>query len=216
MTTMAPPVQQADTVFMAKPDTVDAPGDVSAGTGAINVQASGYEFSMGVKNNSGLDSVNPLGWTKAPGVFSFKYTDNDYDEAAEAAKPLDFHQYNMHPASHGMHPSQRVEIETVVVGEDREEAFKAWTSKEFSKGAEPKTYPYKRGKEGFAEGYSGYKPLWYAAHQCRQSKLVRDRGYCRFPACADPLASSHSPLLSSFAGGHLTILSTGVRRSICT
>ena len=164
MTTTAPPVQQADTVFMAKSDTVDAPGDFSAGTGAINAQASGYEFATGTLNKTGLDSVNPLGWTSKPGVFKFAYADQEVpDEATEAAKPLDFHRYNMHPASHGMHPSQRVEIETVVVGEDRDEAFTSWASKEFSKGAVHKNYPYKKGKDGFAEGYSGYKPLWCAA-----------------------------------------------------
>ncbi|KAL1510981.1 hypothetical protein AB1Y20_005806 [Prymnesium parvum] len=92
--------------------------------------------------------------------YKFEETGDGLDEAYLARRPLEFYNGHLKPDEHGMHPSQRVLIETVDFGADRDEQFAPWATKEFSHGAIPKSYPYKRGTLGYGEGFAGYRPMW--------------------------------------------------------
>jgi len=103
---------------------------------------------------------NALGFEYADG-YKFDYPpESEVVEAPAAAEPLPFHKYNLHPSEHGLHPAQRTEVPLKNFGDEREERFQFWSTKEYSHGAIHTQNPYKRGDGFAAEGFSGYKPLW--------------------------------------------------------
>jgi len=96
--------------------------------------------------------MNALGFEYADG-YNFDHTGDGIDEAKFAAEQLPFHKYNLPPHEHGLHPSQRVEVDVVVTGD--------WTTKtDGCHGAVHKASPYRRPGGPPASGFSGYTPLW--------------------------------------------------------
>jgi len=118
-----------------------------------------YNVHPGAVKRTSMKEMNALGFEYAEG-YKFDHLGEGIDYAKLAAEPLAFHQYNLRPLEHGMHPDQRTEVQTITVGEDRPDAFTPAATKEYSHGAVRATGPYKRGTTFAAEGFSGYTPLW--------------------------------------------------------
>ena len=142
----------------------DPNGDMGGHNQSLGYDAYGNPCFLGVRSMSGAATMNALGNEYASGGYKFDYADSEgVDQVALDAQPLDFYVENLHPSDHGSHPSQKKEVEIVDFNGDLPEAFTPWASKNHSKGAVRIEPQYKRGADGFAEDFSGYTPLWYAA-----------------------------------------------------